>query len=297
MPPPVSAPPRPPGGSQTPGPSGPPGRGQPWGAGQQPSGTGQQPWGPDEPAPSAPPGRPRPSALDATLLPLWILGGQLLAGIAILPGLLFAEDPEGTAQLLIAVSAVLGWLAVVVGTVLWLRYRRAWHRSWLVGHRPRSGWLAGLIGAGGAVGGFVVVQLVVGLLTWMTGAEPPEQEIFELLDDPLIGWVLGLIAVFVAPVVEEVVFRGVMLDVMARRWSWAVAAIAQAAVFSAIHIETLVSPPMFLALGLLGYLFAWLRRWTGSLIAPIVGHLVFNAISLGLATLAPETPTAGLLWP
>lgn len=249
------------------------------------------------PAPGGPsraPAKPRPAALDATLLPLWILGGQLLAGIAILPGLLFTDDPEGTTQTLIAVSAVLGWLAVVVGSALWLHYRRAWYRSWLVGHRPGPGWLAGLIGVGGAVGGFVAVQLVVGMLTWITGVEPPEQELFELLDDPMIGWVLGVIAIFVAPVVEEVVFRGVMLDVMARRWSWGPAALAQAVVFSAIHVETLASPPMFLALGLLGYLFAWLRRWTGSLLAPIIAHLVFNAISLGLVTLGSDASAAAL---
>ena len=265
-----------------PAPGGPP----PGGA---PSGYGPPPGAP----PHAP--TPRPSALDATLLPLWILVGQVLAGIAILPGLLFAEDPEATGRILIAVSAVLGWGAVVAGTWLWLYFRKAWEPLWFVGHRPRGAWLPSLIGVGGAVGGFVVVQVVVGLLTWVTGAEPPEQEIFELLDDPLIAWVMGGLAILVAPVVEEIVFRGVMLDVMARRWSWGVAAVAQAAIFSAIHIETLLSPTMFLALGLLGFVFAWLRRVTGSLIAPIVAHLVFNATSIGLATLAPETPTAGFL--
>jgi membrane protease YdiL (CAAX protease family) len=281
----------PPGGSgYGPPPSAPPGYGPPPNA---PPGYGQP--APTAPRPAPPPAKPRPSALDATLLPLWILVGQVLAGIAILPGLLFAEDPETTGRILLAVSAVLGWGAVVVGTWLWLRYRGAWDRAWLVGHQPRSAWLPSLIGVGGAIGGFVLVQLVVGLLTWITGTEPPEQEIFELLDDPLIAWVMGGLAILVAPAVEEIVFRGVMLDVMARRWSWGIAAIAQAAVFSAIHIETLVSPAMFLALGLLGYLFAWLRRVTGSLIAPIVAHLVFNATSIGLATLGPEAPTTGFL--
>lgn len=264
--PPPPPPPRP-GGAGTPAPPVPP---------PQPSG-----------APATPGRSPRPSALDATLLPLWILVGQLLAGIAVLPGLLFTDDPEGTGRVLIAVSAVLGWLAVVVGTALWLRSRGAWHRSWVVGHRPRAVWQPVLIGVGGAIAGFVVVQVVVGLLTWLTGTEPPEQEIFELLDDPMISWVLGAIAILVAPALEEVIFRGVVLDVIARRWSWWPAAVGQAAVFSAIHIETLLAPSMFLALGLLGFVFAVLRRLTGSLIAPIVAHLVFNAVSLVLATLGP----------
>jgi membrane protease YdiL (CAAX protease family) len=247
--------------------------------------------GDPEPRPRA----PRPSALDATILPLWILVGQLLAGIALLPGLLFIDDLADSAQLFIAGSAILGWLAVVVGTALWLRLRRAWQPTWLTGHRPRSGWLAGLIGAGGAVGGFLVVQLVVGLLIWVTGQEPPQQEIFDLMGDPTVALVLSLIAVFVAPVVEEIIFRGVLQDVLARRLSWGLAAILQSAIFSAIHIETLTSPPMFLALGLLGYLFTWLRRWTGSLVAPIIAHLVFNAISMLLATFGPDGPTTGLI--
>ncbi len=258
------------------------------------------PGAPAAPPPAGPgggqPAKPRPSALDATILPLWILGGQLLAGIAILPGLLFADDLEGSARLFIAGSAILGWIAVVVGTWLWLRFRRAWHPTWMTGHRPRSGWLAGLIGAGGALGGFLLVQLVVGLLVWLTGQEPPEQEIFDLMGDPAVALVLGLIAVFVAPVVEEIIFRGVLQDVLARRWPWQAAALVQSAIFSAIHIETLASPPMFLALGLLGYLFTWLRRWTGSLIAPIIAHLVFNAISMLLATFAPEAPTPSTIW-
>lgn len=253
----------------------------------RPAGAGT-PAPPVPPPQPPPPSTPRPSALDATLLPLWILVGQLLAGIAVLPGLLFTDDPEGAGRILIAVSAVLGWVAVVVGTALWLRFRGAWNRSWMVGHRPRATWQPVLIGVAGAIVGFLVVQVVVGLLTWVTGTEPPEQEIFELLDDPMISWVLGAIAILVAPALEEVIFRGVVLDVIARRWSWWPAAVGQAAVFSAIHIETLLAPSMFLALGLLGFVFAVLRRLTGSLIAPIVAHLVFNAVSLVLATTAPS---------
>jgi membrane protease YdiL (CAAX protease family) len=270
-------PPPPPAGPRTPLPPVPP-------PGASPRGEGDT---------SPPDHKPRPSAADAVVLPLWILGGQLLAGIAVLPGMIFAADPEGTMSVLIAVSAVLGWLAVVAGTALWLRYRRAWEPSWLTGHRPRSAWLPAAIGVGGAVGGLIGVQVVVGIVSWLTGAEPPEQEIFELLDDPVIAWVMGGIAVLIAPAVEEIVFRGVMLDVMARRWNWWLAAVAQAAAFSAIHIETLWSPSMFLALGLLGFVFAWLRRVTGSLVAPIVAHLVFNAISLGVATLLGASVPVG----
>lgn len=244
---------------------------------------GAAPHGDGFPPPPVP--KPRPSAADAVVLPLWILGGQLLAGLAVLPGMIFSSDPEGSMSLLIAVSALLGWIAVVAGTALWLRFRGAWEPSWLTGHRPHSAWLPAAIGVGGAVGGLIAVQVVVGIVAWLTGSEPPEQEIFELLDDPLIGWVLSGVAVLVAPAIEEIVFRGVVLDVMARRWNWWIAAVAQAAAFSAIHIETLLSPSMFFALGLLGFVFAWLRRVTGSLVAPIMAHLVFNAISVGTATL------------
>jgi membrane protease YdiL (CAAX protease family) len=226
----------------------------------------------------------RPSLADAIVLPIWVLAGQLVGGLLILPLMLVQGLDIGMSQeALIGVTVVLGWSVVGVGLWLWLRLRGAWQPDWHAGHAPWSTLKASMAGVGGALGGFVVMQLMVAAVVGITGQEPPEQEIFELLSDPMLAWVIGATAVLAAPIVEEIVFRGVVMDVLRRRWGWWTSALVQAAIFSAIHIETLTSATMFVTLAMLGFIFAWLRRVTGSLVAPIVAHLVFNLISLVLS--------------
>jgi membrane protease YdiL (CAAX protease family) len=237
--------------------------------------------GPRQPAPG------RPPLADAIVLPIWVLAGQLLGGLLVVPLMIAQAFDAGLSEAAtLAITVVIGWSVVGLGLWLWLRMRRSWRPEWGSGHAPWSAWKATAVGVGGALGGFVLMQVVVIVGTLITGAEPPEQEIFALLDDPLLVWVIGATAVLAAPVIEEIVFRGVVMDVLRRRWGWWTSAIVQAAIFSAIHIETLSSATMFLALALLGFIFAWLRRITGSLVAPIAAHLVFNLVSLGLSLAA-----------
>jgi uncharacterized protein len=242
---------------------------------------------PPPPGPSAPAReetRPRPSLADAIVLPIWVLAGQLVGGILLLPVMIAQGLDAGISQeALLAITVVLGWSIVGLGLWLWLKLRRSWRPEWLTGHAPRSAWKVGAAGLGAALGGFVLVNIVVVIVTALTGTEPPQQDVFELLSDPLLAWVIGATAVLAAPVIEEIVFRGVMMDVFERWWGWWGAAIVQAAIFSAVHIETLSSATMFLSLAMLGFIFAWLRRVTGSLVAPIAAHLVFNLVSLVLS--------------
>jgi uncharacterized protein len=285
-------------GWQAPGgePAGPPPTGTsalapPTGASSSPPTDATSP-GPPTPPPPPPealrsprtPTRPRPSLADAIVLPIWVLAGQLLGGLLIVPVLIVQGFDVGVSdEALIGVTVVLGWTFVAVGIWLWLKYRRSWRPEWRIGHAPMATWKAVAAGIGGALGGYVLMQIVVVSIAALTGAEPPEQEIFELLSDPLLAWVIGATAVLAAPIIEEIVFRGVVMDVFLRRWGWWPSAIGQAAIFSAIHIETLTSATMFFTLAMLGFIFAWLRRVTGSLVAPIVAHLVFNLISLVLS--------------
>jgi membrane protease YdiL (CAAX protease family) len=249
-----------------------------------PPGTPPVPPPPTPPAAAAEETRPRPSLADAVVLPIWVLAGQLVGGILLLPVMIAQGLDAGVSQeALLAVTVVLGWSIVALGLWGWLRLRRSWRPEWLTGHAPWSTWTASAAGVGAALAGFVIVNIILVIVTALTGTEPPEQQVFELLSDPLLAWVIGATAVLAAPVIEEIVFRGVLMDVFQRWWGWWGAAIVQAAVFSAVHIETLSSATMFLSLALLGFIFAWLRRVTGSLVAPIVAHLVFNLVSLVLS--------------
>ncbi len=84
--------------------------------------------------------------------------------------------------------------------------------------------------------------------------------------------------VVVAPLAEELLFRGVVYRLARRTWGPWPAALVSALAFGLIHGE-----PWFL-FGLigLGLLFAFLYETTGSLLATVIAHGVHNGISLAL---------------
>ena len=88
--------------------------------------------------------------------------------------------------------------------------------------------------------------------------------------------VLGLLA----PVAEELVFRGLLYGWLAGRWSNLVAFIVSSLAFAAAHTE-----PLHILLVLpLGFWFGWLRWRTGSLVPTIVAHIINNTIAVSAAS-------------
>ena len=87
--------------------------------------------------------------------------------------------------------------------------------------------------------------------------------------------VLGLLA----PIVEELVFRGLLYGWLAGRWSNLVAFVLSSLAFAAAHTE-----PLHILLVLpLGFWFGWLRWRTGSLVPTIVAHIINNTIAVSAA--------------
>jgi uncharacterized protein len=102
--------------------------------------------------------------------------------------------------------------------------------------------------------------------------------------------------VVVAPLVEEVIFRGVLFRALADRINLPVGLVLSSAIFAGIHIEVVASQP-FALVGLftVGFLLALAYHLTGNLMVAVLGHAVFNAISLGLAVLADRLDLEELL--
>lgn len=112
----------------------------------------------------------------------------------------------------------------------------------------------------------------------------------QLLQDALTGGtalvLVTAIAVIAAPITEEVVFRGVFFRALADRFGAAVGVVVSATIFAVIHIEVLRSQPVALAgLFVIGAVLAEAYRRSDNLIVPVLGHVLFNATSLGLAVL------------
>jgi len=94
------------------------------------------------------------------------------------------------------------------------------------------------------------------------------------------GWptlVLAVLAVIIAPPVEEYVFRGGVFAALASRCSPLWAGIITTAVFVAVHApEKIYYPAGFIDVGLMAAAAAWLRVRFGSIRPGILLHLLYN---------------------
>ena len=165
------------------------------------------------------------------------------------------------------------------------------------------------IGRGFAVGGIVMAVIGIGMAIGV--AIPATRELFvdARATDSTTAWVLAeaLIRIpLVTAFYEEVLFRGVLFGMFARRWSPVWAGIAVSAVFGLWHIlptlntlqdsnaaeKALSGAPdnaiaafgtVLLAVAGLGFL--WLRLRANSVVAPTLAHIATNSFALLAALL------------
>ncbi len=146
---------------------------------------------------------------------------------------------------------------------------------------------------------FPIVQSIllggIMLRVWFTGSPPPDfaHQTLVMLDSASSdGWRWGIMAliVFVVPVVEETIYRGLLQESLRRHRTltngsvW-MSIVITSVLFALMHggvatVEGLVSL-FVLSLGL-----GWVHARTGRLIAPIMMHAGYNATNLLLASLS-----------
>ncbi|SMB99268.1 hypothetical protein SAMN00808754_2823 [Thermanaeromonas toyohensis ToBE] len=134
------------------------------------------------------------------------------------------------------------------------------------------------LGLGGGVILFLVVILLGGLLQHFL-PEPAPQPFAELVRrargfrDLLLPLFLGS---FLAPITEEVYFRGFFYPVLKARYGTLVGQVASSLLFAVLHFDLF----RFLPLAVGGWGLAYLYERSGSLIAPVVAHSTWNAIMI-----------------
>ena len=111
-----------------------------------------------------------------------------------------------------------------------------------------------------------------------------QQDFSVLFTDMSSAWGILFGGAIVAPVVEEIIFRGFIFAGLRTRYGWVKAALISSALFSVIHFQ----PTAFLPIMVLGMIFAYLYQRSGSIWPAIIMHLSSNAIALGAAFLASE---------
>jgi membrane protease YdiL (CAAX protease family) len=106
---------------------------------------------------------------------------------------------------------------------------------------------------------------------------PAEQEIVDAFPPTAGGIILfAIVAVVMAPLFEELYFRGFLFKGFATSWGWGWGAVASAAIFSLAHMQLTLFLPLFA----LGFGLAWVYRHTGSLWTSITLHAIFNGVSV-----------------
>lgn len=97
-------------------------------------------------------------------------------------------------------------------------------------------------------------------------------------------------ALLLAPVIEEVTYRGVAMGVLLVRGVPPVMAmVISSAAFTFIHLQYSIPALAVVFIAAMG--FAWLRLKSGTVIVPILAHISANGLITFLASLAP--PPAG----
>ena len=127
----------------------------------------------------------------------------------------------------------------------------------------------------------VLVTLWATRALWLMAGWPLEdQDVLRLLvSDDATAWVRGVIilyAVLIAPVTEEILYRGILLSAVLRHGRPWRGVLLVSLFFGAMHLNATVFPALTLA----GLFFADGYRRTGSLLTPIAMHVVFNASNL-----------------
>lgn len=234
------------------------------------------------------PGRARSvpwTARDLAPSILLVLGTAFfgLLAISTLFVLLVALGGEEASPRLRGLLALILTVATEGGMVvaLWLyalqRHRATWRE---IGFRPLTS-----LGALGAVPLALVLTFLglslYGLATRSLGWGPLQSKGLPtaLLHDPLLLGSLLVLAVVVAPLIEEAFFRGFAFTALEPRWGTMGAAVLSSLLFGLAHVW----PGLILPTAGLGLLLVYLFRRTGTLWTCVCVHGGFNALSLLLA--------------
>jgi membrane protease YdiL (CAAX protease family) len=225
-----------------------------------------------------------PRALLVGLVTNLLLAQVVVGGIAFIAlGITDVDDPKTIYAGLIGDVAWLGFM------VIWLV---RWHPDWRArigvfgGRRGVRDALAGLVGGVLLYPGIVIVGLVLTALFEAVSGRPtttPDQLPQHLNTPEAIASVI--LAVFVAPVAEELFFRGILFrSIRDRRGFW-LGALVSGLIFGLAHYEAAAWQDTVLLQSIMvftGVALAYIYERRGNLLANVTAHMVFNVVGVFL---------------
>lgn len=213
--------------------------------------------------------------------------------------LIVAHGSEQARNVMVTLHLPAQWLLML--TVLWPLIRGMAPTDWRramgltrgqgVWREIGCGLLAYLASVPLFMAGVLVNFILMTLWNWYQSGggdgpiAPPENPIMDLVGS---GDLIVLILVFTlatiwAPITEELIFRGALFRHLRGRLHWTVAALFSAVLFAYLHSY---GPLMVAPLIALGFMFAFMREWRGSIIAPMTAHFLHNFTVLTMIILA-----------
>ncbi len=221
--------------------------------------------------------RPFPTFADLVVLVLLFGVGQILGALIVMPFLMsqygetgFGDSP--TSQIIIYTASM---ATSLIAMSIYRRARGANYRTL----RYRLKWFNGSL-------------VIVGLVA-ITAIGIIEEPLFALMPEEWMDFVEQAIGtgkwailntVLIAPVLEEMIFRGVILESVRSRWGKIWAIVVSALLFGVVHGV----PQQAINAAMVGVILGAIYIATDSLLAVIVLHAINNALSYVLMILFPN---------
>jgi membrane protease YdiL (CAAX protease family) len=216
--------------------------------------------------------RPRWPAWMAPAAFFSAFGVTIAAGFPLLPVALLTEAGDAVAGVALLVL-ILVQDAALVGVAVFFASRRVKPQPWHFGLRSTRFWVtAGLV----LLAGLLILGFEVGI-TELFGTDAPQDD---LSSSNIIGAIaVGLAVIVVAPVTEELFFRGFFYRALRTRMRVVWAVLIDSLVFASIHVQYIGTPEVFIVIGGFAAVACLVYEKTGSIFATIALHAAFNTVA------------------
>ncbi len=234
-------------------------------------------------------GRPDPDLLPQQST-FGIPEAVLAAGLAMLFSLNAAASSATSGNVILSTRDLAANLMVSIGLLLLvvavLRVRRIGVTA-AAGFSKLGFWRTLVTGGILLLAAYPLIFLADLLTQRVLGIPPSRQNIVEMFNGSQTiqqRVLIIVLAVAIAPLVEEFIFRFFFYGILKRYFGRPIGLVANAILFAAVHAHIPSAAPLFV----LGSCFTIAYEWSGSILVPMTMHAVFNSLTL-VALAYPES--------
>lgn len=209
----------------------------------------------------------------------WI-GVILLALLNV--GLLIIALQDIRTELVQSAALILVQLAYLIPILLIFTWRRIHWKHLGFG---QFDWNTLALGCGLLIASYVVI-ILHNLILMALGVDTQGEAIFrffDTLESPVWFFFVGAV---LAPIVEEIFFRGFLFQGFRQRYGWVNSMLLSSAIFAAAHLDLVALIPTFI----LGCLLAYMYHRSNSVWPGVILHFLVNAFGLCAAYVATQFP-------